>query len=57
MGLRIMRYRASLIGATLDVQNAEGGGTLVRCTLAKEARDDEEGDGGEAEAGADPAGG
>jgi PAS domain S-box-containing protein len=33
MGLRIMRYRAGMIGATLDVQAAEGGGTLISCIL------------------------
>ncbi|HLY08889.1 MAG TPA: GAF domain-containing sensor histidine kinase [Planctomycetota bacterium] len=32
-GLRIMKYRASTIGATLTVQAADGGGMLVTCTL------------------------
>ncbi|HVH66718.1 MAG TPA: hypothetical protein VM716_02530 [Gemmatimonadales bacterium] len=31
MGLRIMRHRASLIGATLELRPAEGGGLVVRC--------------------------
>ncbi len=35
-GLRIMRYRASVIGATLDIRPAEGGGTLVLCTLKQD---------------------
>ena len=36
MGLKIMRYRASLIGATLHVEAADDGGTLVTCTVGKE---------------------
>jgi two-component system CheB/CheR fusion protein len=32
-GLQIMRYRAVLIGATLSVMPAEGGGTVVTCSL------------------------
>jgi signal transduction histidine kinase len=35
MGLKIMRYRASIIGAALDIGPREGGGTVVRCTLRK----------------------
>jgi signal transduction histidine kinase len=31
MGLRVMRHRAEVIGGRLTVQNAPGGGTLVRC--------------------------
>ena len=31
MGLKIMRYRAGMIGAALDVESIEGGGTVVRC--------------------------
>jgi PAS domain S-box-containing protein len=30
-GLQIMNYRAGLIGASLDIQQAEGGGTVVTC--------------------------
>jgi signal transduction histidine kinase len=30
-GLRIMRYRAAAIAATLKIKSAPGGGTLVRC--------------------------
>ena len=33
MGLRIMHHRASMIGATLEVQRAAHGGTCVMCTL------------------------
>lgn len=33
LGLRIMRYRAGLVGGTLTVVGAEGGGTVVSCTL------------------------
>jgi signal transduction histidine kinase len=33
MGLRIMNYRASTIGATLEVRPAEKSGTLVSCAL------------------------
>jgi len=33
VGLRIMHYRAGLINATLNIVPAEGGGTLVTCTL------------------------
>jgi len=31
MGLNIMRYRASMIGATLDIKNHAEGGVLVSC--------------------------
>ena len=33
LGLRIMSYRAQKIGGTLDIQPAQGGGTIVACTL------------------------
>jgi signal transduction histidine kinase len=33
MGLRTMHYRAKEIGATLNVERASGGGTVVKCTL------------------------
>jgi len=36
IGLRIMRYRASLIGASLDIGPADKGGTVVTCTLRQE---------------------
>ncbi len=37
MGLRIMRHRAGLIGAALEIRPAEGGGTAVRVTLRNPA--------------------
>ncbi|HEY5770386.1 MAG TPA: ATP-binding protein, partial [Terrimicrobium sp.] len=33
MGLRIMRYRAELIGAVLTIEPAKGAGTFVKCVL------------------------
>ena len=33
MGLRIMQYRAGVIGAVLSVQKASGGGTIVTCLM------------------------
>ncbi len=36
MGLRIMTYRAGMIGATLEVRRANGGGTVVACTFNKD---------------------
>jgi len=38
MGLRIMNYRASLIGAALDVKGTGAHGTLVTCTVPVEGR-------------------
>jgi PAS domain S-box-containing protein len=38
MGLRIMRYRAGLINASLSVEKTEGSGTVVNCKLTNEAR-------------------
>jgi two-component system CheB/CheR fusion protein len=34
-GLRIMRHRAGLIGATISLLAAEGGGTIVTCTVVR----------------------
>jgi two-component system sensor kinase FixL len=34
MGLRIMKYRADVIGAALKLENSPGGGTLVGCTFS-----------------------
>jgi PAS domain S-box-containing protein len=36
MGLRTMRYRAGIIGATLEIRPGAGGGTEIVCTLPKE---------------------
>jgi signal transduction histidine kinase len=33
IGLNIMQYRASMIGASLDVKNAELGGTILTCSF------------------------
>lgn len=33
MGLKIMRYRASIVGASLEIGARDGGGTVVRCLL------------------------
>ena len=33
MGLRIMKYRAGIIGGTIDVRRANGGGTVVSCAF------------------------
>ena len=35
MGLHIMRYRAGVIGASLEIGSEPGGGTTVTCTLQK----------------------
>jgi PAS domain S-box-containing protein len=35
MGLRIMQHRADVIGAALSVGPADGGGTLVTCTIPR----------------------
>jgi signal transduction histidine kinase len=35
MGLRIMRYRAEVIGGALVVEPVPGGGTRVVCTVAE----------------------
>ena len=34
MGLRIMSYRASMLGGTLSIGRAPGGGTVVTCSIA-----------------------
>ena len=33
MGLRIMQYRARMIGGTLDCRNGPDGGTIVTCSV------------------------
>jgi PAS domain S-box-containing protein len=35
MGLRIMHHRAEVIGATLNIGPADGGGTVVACSLPR----------------------
>lgn len=39
MGVRIMHYRARIIGATLEIQGVAGVGTTITCTLRKEIAD------------------
>ena len=34
MGLRLMRYRATMIGAALDIRRGDAGGTVVECSLS-----------------------
>jgi signal transduction histidine kinase len=41
MGLRIMEYRASMIGATFDIQNLPSGGTRAVCVLHPRLTDTE----------------
>ena len=40
MGLRIMQYRARVIGATLNLQSAPGKGTQLTCLFSAVSRDD-----------------
>jgi nitrate/nitrite-specific signal transduction histidine kinase len=37
MGLRVMNYRARMIGATIQVRRPKGGGITVTCSLPKAA--------------------
>ena len=39
MGIRIMRYRAKVIGATLDLQSQMGQGTQITCVFSLVARE------------------
>jgi two-component system CheB/CheR fusion protein len=39
MGIRIMRYRAKVIGATLDVQSEPGHGTQITCLFSPALRE------------------
>jgi PAS domain S-box-containing protein len=43
MGMKIMRYRASIIGAALEIGAREQGGTVVRCVLRQTAERDKAG--------------
>jgi nitrate/nitrite-specific signal transduction histidine kinase len=38
LGLKIMNYRASLIGASLEVKGLGSKGTLVTCTIPADGR-------------------
>jgi nitrate/nitrite-specific signal transduction histidine kinase len=39
MGIRIMRYRARVIGATLDLKSKPGQGTQVTCMFYPASRE------------------
>jgi signal transduction histidine kinase len=39
MGIRIMRHRAKVIGATLDVQSQVGHGTQITCVFHPSSRE------------------
>jgi signal transduction histidine kinase len=39
MGIRIMRYRAKVIGATLDIQSGAGQGTQITCVFSPKPRE------------------
>lgn len=41
LGLRIMHYRAALIGGVLQIGSSIGGGTIVTCTLPRSKNHDE----------------
>ena len=40
MGMKIMRYRASIIGASLEIGAREQGGTVVRCIVRQAAENE-----------------
>jgi nitrate/nitrite-specific signal transduction histidine kinase len=42
MGLRIMEYRAGMIGATFDIQNLPSGGARAVCVLSPRLTDPED---------------
>lgn len=44
MGMKIMRYRASIIGALLEIGARQQGGTIVRCVLRQAAERDTPGE-------------
>jgi signal transduction histidine kinase len=44
MGMKIMRYRASIIGALLEIGARQQGGTIVRCVLRQAAESDTPGE-------------
>jgi two-component system CheB/CheR fusion protein len=45
MGMRIMNYRARIIGGTLEVHSQPGHGTTITCTLPRTAYASGDGDG------------
>ena len=38
MGLDIMKYRATMIGASLEIHSVKGAGTVIRCRMKKTGR-------------------
>ena len=44
MGMKIMRYRASIIGALLEIGARQPGGTMVRCVLRQAEESDTPGE-------------
>jgi len=43
MGIRIMRYRAKVIGATLDLQSQVAQGTQITCVFSPSFRESAQG--------------
>jgi signal transduction histidine kinase len=43
LGLRIMKYRADVMGASLDVRRHPNGGTIVLCAIPRSAREQQRG--------------
>jgi signal transduction histidine kinase len=43
MGINIMNYRASMVGASLDIRNGKGGGAIVSCSLQDRTSSQKEG--------------
>jgi signal transduction histidine kinase len=41
LGIRLMRYRAGLVGGTLTIEPAAKGGSRVTCIVARQLRDDQ----------------
>jgi PAS domain S-box-containing protein len=37
MGMKLMRYRAQMLGGDVDIANSKGGGVIVRCTCPHRA--------------------
>ena len=54
LGMRLMRYRAGVIGGTLCIAAAAGGGTVVTCRVPREAKHDHEHSGKQGQSGQGP---
>jgi nitrate/nitrite-specific signal transduction histidine kinase len=37
MGMKLMRYRAQMLGGDVNIANNKGGGVIVRCTCPHRA--------------------